>query len=124
MPVGDGLGGYAGGKLATSIATKVKISNLEAARSSKAALIEDSLGGNGGGGGLTSGQVLDLGQQVNALTRQINLLEHGTAQYWFDPKSGEVFTTKPPIGAVAVPGYINEKGEQEIKDRIKTMYNS
>lgn len=119
VPVGDGLGGYAGGKLATSIATQVKISNLEAIRDGKMAAIEETFGA----GEATSAQVVELGNQINALTSQINLLKHGTTQFWFDPKTGEIFTTKPTNGAIAVPGYINEKDEKKLKNKIKNMYN-
>lgn len=57
------------------------------------------------------------------LTNPINIIERGTPQYWFDPKSGKVFT-KTPAGnaAIAFPGYVEEVDERKAAEIIRDSY--
>lgn len=120
MPVGDGLGGYAGGKLANAVATQVRLSNLQAARAAKMGQIDAALFGEAQ---MTSAEATALGNQINALTAQINIIEHGTPQYYFDVKSGQVVVETSQAGntAVAVPGYIDEKDKTKAAQIVRTI---
>lgn len=120
IPMGDGVGGYAGGKLANSIATRANIRNLEALRDSKLAMMDEATVGAVKANVST---VVILSSQISGLMEQIEFLKKAK-QYWLDPKSGEVFASKPTSNdSIAVPGYFSEEDEKTLKDTINDIYN-
>ncbi|KAE9550796.1 hypothetical protein FO519_005986 [Halicephalobus sp. NKZ332] len=91
IPVGDGMGGYAGGKMGSAIGKNMKISSLEAARDAKQAQIDSAIFGETD---MTSGQMHTLGNEVNAMTSEIGNLR-GNPQVPFDPKGNTAVASQP-----------------------------
>lgn len=109
--VGDGLAGYSGGQMGAKIGNQIKLNRLEAARNVKMEQVNSALFD---GVDLKDGQVNALGEQINSLTGQIHTIRHGTPQYWFDPKSQQIVTTRPPGVVIPVTGYPEKGKEAEV----------
>ncbi|CAJ0919238.1 unnamed protein product, partial [Mesorhabditis belari] len=117
IPVADGMGGYAGGKLGSAVLTRARLSSLEAARAVKQGRLDAALFGEVA---MTDAEAISLGQQINVITRQISVIERGTPQYWFDPKNKQVIKTSNPT-AVPVAGYIDEKNPAKAAVIVKEL---
>ena len=104
---GDGLAGYSGGQIGNKLVTMQQLSKLEHARAMKMEQLNNGMFSDGasGGGGMSTGQAIQLGSEINSLTSQINTIAQGSPQWWYDPKTGNVTVTKPnSITAVPIVG--------------------
>uniref|UniRef100_A0A914QEV7 Uncharacterized protein n=1 Tax=Panagrolaimus davidi TaxID=227884 RepID=A0A914QEV7_9BILA len=122
VPTFDALGGIGGGKMGGQIRAKVdasvtkgvnvqKVNALEVARDAKLAQL-DSLGENGG----TTGQALQLGQEINALTSQIHQLQTGSTQFWYDVKQNQVVTQQTPTSVPIAGQYASDSDREALKN--------
>ena len=95
------------------IATQVKLNSLESARAAKNDQLTAGMFPEKGTNGMTTGELTSLGQQINALTSEINVIRHGTPQYWWDPKTKQVVveTTSSSGNLVVVSNHLHENNE-------------
>ena len=109
---GDGLTGYAGGNIAYNIIKNAKVNNLEAIRAAKTEQLNTGLSG---GASMSSGKAALLGDQINALTSQIDALKVNTPQYFWDRKTKQFVVEYPnAIGGgpvIPIPNKQNRVGK-------------
>lgn len=65
-----------------------------------------------GGSAGSSGYVNSLGKDINALFSDINNIQHGTPQYWYDPKSKQM-VVEYPNGTGNVPVAPHQSGNEQ-----------
>lgn len=110
----DGLAGYSGGQIGSKLATQSKLSSLESMRAAKTEQLNNAMFSKNGA---NSGNIVSLGNEINALTSQINQIQYGTPQYWYDPKIKQVVSEIPKNGSYAafVPGQSTRQEERYSK---------
>lgn len=103
IPVGDGLAGYSGGRMANEI----QLNHLENVRATKLDQMD---------GAATSAEALKYAREANDLTAKINTIKHGTPKYWNDPKAGTTASeTSSSNVTIPVAGHIDKNDQKQEK---------